>query len=52
MSDLYSLEYISELPNFCLKGVLQCVQNCIYIPIDKVIGYMFDKTVHYFIIIK
>ena len=40
MRDLYSMEYISESPNKCSKGVLQCVQICTNIPRNKVIGYM------------
>ena len=42
MCDLYSMEYISESPNHCTKVVLQCVQNFTNIPVNKVIGYMFE----------
>ena len=44
MCDLYSMEYISELPNHFSKVVLQCVQNCTNKLGNKVIGYMFEKN--------
>ena len=44
MCDLYSMAYISETPNHCSKGVLQCVQNCTYIPGNKGIVYMFETN--------
>ena len=44
MCDLYTMEYISESPNHCSKGVLQCIQDCSNIPVNKVIGYMFKTN--------
>ena len=38
------MEYISESPNHCSKGVLQCVQNCTNILVNKVIGCMFEEN--------
>ena len=44
MWDIYSMEYISESPNHCSKGVLLCVQNCTNIHRNKGIGYMFETN--------
>ena len=44
MCDLYSMERISEAPNHCSKGVIQCVQNFTNIPLNKCIGYMFETN--------
>ena len=38
------MEYISESPNHCSKGVIQCVQKFINIPVNKFIGYMFETN--------
>ena len=44
MCDLYSMEYISESPNHCSKGVLQCAQNCTNIHRNKFIGHMLETN--------
>ena len=38
------MEYISESPKHCSKGVLQCVQNCTNLPRNRGIGYMFETN--------
>ena len=44
MCDLYTMEYISESPNHCSKGVLQRVQNFTNIRRNKGIEYNFDTN--------